>query len=88
MLLKECEQVDQKDEIGFIFVVLIDYSKVVEENSQSKKEEVESQKRNPNEVILSKEELEKKELEEKQMKQKISSMADQFDCGICYMTMH
>lgn len=37
---------------------------------------------------MSKEELAKKEAEEKAMKQKINSMADQFDCGICYLTMH
>lgn len=35
VLLKECETVPVEDEIGFIFVVLIDFSKV--EDSQDSK---------------------------------------------------
>jgi E3 ubiquitin-protein ligase CHFR len=62
-------------------VVMIDYSKVKEEEENAKKRQLE-------EISLSKEELAKKEADEKVMKQKINSMADQFDCGICYLTMH
>jgi len=29
-LLRECDDVEQKDEIGFVFVVLIDFSKKAE----------------------------------------------------------
>lgn len=45
-------------------------------------------KRSDDEIQQHKDELAKKEQENNQMKQKIDSMADQFDCGICYQIMH
>lgn len=45
-------------------------------------------KRSLEELNAQKEQLEKKEQEHKDIKQKIDTMAEQFDCGICYMIMH
>eukprot|EP00347_Sterkiella_histriomuscorum_P012623 403367860 len=96
-LLKEIEgAVDSSEEIGFIFVLLKDYSRPDPSQQQilnqsllkSQEKERNSKKRAYEEITVTKEELEVKIQEEKVMQQKISSMADQFDCGICYMTMH
>eukprot|EP00347_Sterkiella_histriomuscorum_P021474 403333854 len=101
IMLKECEGVSTEDEIGFIFVVLKDYSKVEQQpNSQSQQDQLQQQQQAQQEQLelqmqqsriemeQSKEELGKRQKEEQEMKAKISMMADQFDCGICYMTMH
>ncbi|CDW83023.1 fha domain containing protein [Stylonychia lemnae] len=91
-LLKEGEGVSTEDEIGFIFVVLKDFSKAEQPNSQDKandQEKLEKEiEKSRLEINQSKEELEKKAQEEQKIRKQISQMADQFDCGICYMTMH
>jgi hypothetical protein len=44
LLLKECESVPPQDEIGFIFVVLIDYSRrLLDENHERKLHELEEE---------------------------------------------
>jgi hypothetical protein len=44
LLLKECESVPPQDEIGFIFVVLIDYSRrLSDENHERKLHELEEE---------------------------------------------
>ena len=92
--------VDQKDEIGFIFVVLFDISKTpnlaIDESMSLNKslvaivpaEDSQEKKRQLEEISIAKEELVKKEEEEKSMRQMMNAMAEQLDCGICYMTMH
>jgi len=69
--LKECDQVDAKDEIGFIFVVLIDFSKKpqveadpakaeAEKNSLETEKIVNEKKRTLEELAAEKEEQEKR----------------------------
>ncbi len=86
MLLKEGEQVLKKDEIGFIYSLLVDKSKKAP-NSDSKMtaEDEETKKRNLEEITKAKEEHEK---EQAAVKQKMNTMGEQFECGICYEIMH
>lgn len=37
ILLKECESVPSEDEIGFIFVILLDYTTIVKHESLNQK---------------------------------------------------
>lgn len=65
ILLRECESVPTEDEIGFIFVVLKDFSRVeIQNNSQDKLAldlELEKEReKTRNEINQSKEELEKR----------------------------
>jgi hypothetical protein len=61
MLLKEGEQVPKKDEIGFIYSLLVDSSKPKIQNSDSKMvvEDEETKKRKLEEITKAKEEQEK-----------------------------
>ena len=99
MLLRECEQVDKLEEIGFIFVIHIDYSKKAPEPEKPASQGVEggagnqNDKKRPTEEPTgpTKEELEIKETEKQKndtMKKNIDNMGDQFDCGICFQIMH
>lgn len=90
IILKEGEQVPQKDEIGFIFVILKDISKHpedLEKKSQAMEDESNSNRRRAQELVEAQEDKKIKEKEEQAMKQKINKMGEELECGICYLTM-
>lgn len=90
-MLKEGPEVEHRDEISFVFVVLIDNSqKIPESTLEVKTQEIDScnKKRTAEELAAEKEAQDKKEKEHKEIREKITNLAEEFECGICYMIMH
>ena len=65
-------------------VVVVEVIKEVEVEAKQQSQESEKNKKRSLEEVSSPE----KEKEQQAFKQKIENMAEQFDCGICFMIMH
>jgi E3 ubiquitin-protein ligase CHFR len=83
-LLREQENVSASEEIGFVFVCLIDLAGKLAKSGQS------GDKRAAENVETEEQKKQREENEEKERskKKKMDEMGEQFDCGICYDIMH